>query len=117
MPITTIYDPGSVVLIPFPFTSLNAAKKRPAVVMSRRSYQAATHDIILAAVTSQRHEGPGDVALRHWSEAGLLKPSYLRAGKLVTVHESLILKKLGQLTPDDWYGVLEQLRQVLADEP
>lgn len=93
MPIMTMYDPGSVVLLPFPFTSLDTSKKRPAVVVNRRSYQEVTHDIVLAAVTSQLHDGPGDMAVRYWAEAGLLKPSYLRTGKLITVHESLILKK------------------------
>jgi hypothetical protein len=48
MPTMTVYDSGSVVLISFPFTSLDATKKRPAVVVSRRSYQEATHDIVLA---------------------------------------------------------------------
>jgi mRNA interferase MazF len=48
MPTMTVYDFGSVVLISFPFTSLDASKKRPAVVVSRRSYQEATHDIVLA---------------------------------------------------------------------
>ncbi len=115
MPTMTVYDSGSVVLISFPFTSLDAFKKRPAVVVSRRSYQEATHDIVLAAVTSQVHDGPGDLALRHWSEAGLLKPSWLRTGKLVTVHESLILRELGRLTPDDWNNAKEQLSVVLAN--
>ena len=115
MPTMTVYDSGSVVLISFPFTSLDASKKRPAVVVSRRSYQEATHDIVLAAVTSQVHDGPGDMALHHWSEAGLLKPSWLRTGKLVTVHESLILRELGRLTPDDWNSTKEQLGVVLAN--
>ncbi|MCY0865423.1 MAG: hypothetical protein OWQ57_10765 [Sulfobacillus sp.] len=30
----------------------------------------------------------------YWSEASLLKPSYLRTGKLITVPESLILKDI-----------------------
>ena len=115
MPIMTVYDSGSVVLILFPFTSLDSSKKRPAVVVSRRSYQEATHDIVLAAVTSQVYDGPGDMALHHWSEAGLLKPSWLRTGKLVTVHESLILRELGRLTRDDWNSVKEQLAVVLAN--
>ena len=115
MPTMTVYDSGSVVLISFPFTSLDASKKRPAVVVSRRSYQEATHDIVLAAVTSQVHDGPGDMALHHWSEAGLLKPSWLRTGKLVTVHESLILRELGRLAPDDWNNTKEQLGVVLAN--
>ncbi|MFI4948463.1 MAG: hypothetical protein ACHQC9_06660 [Alphaproteobacteria bacterium] len=32
------FDFGSVVLVPFPFTSLTASKKRPAVVVSNRAY-------------------------------------------------------------------------------
>ncbi len=84
------------------------------MVVSRRSYQEATHDIVLAAVTSQVHDGPGDMTLRHWSEAGLLKPSWLRTGKLVTVHESLILRALGRLTPDDRNSAKEQLSVVLG---
>ncbi len=115
MPTMTVYDSGSVGLISFPFTSLDAFKKRPAVVVSRRSYQEATHDIVLAAVTTQVHDGPGDLALRHWSEAGLLNPSWLRMGKLVTVHDSLILRELGRLTPDDWDNAKEQLSVVLAN--
>lgn len=115
MPIMTVYDSGSVVLISFLFTSLDASKKRPTVVVSRRSYQEATHDIVLAAVTSQVHDGPGDTALHHWSEAGLLKLPWLRTGKLVTVHESLILRALGRLTLDDWNSAKEQLGAALAD--
>ena len=115
MPTMTVYDSGSVGLISFPFTSLDAFKKRPAVVVNRRSYQEATHDIVLTAVTTQVHDGPGDLALRHWSEAGLLNPSWLRMGKLVTVHDSLILRELGRLTPDDWDNAKEQLSVVLAN--
>jgi mRNA interferase MazF len=111
----TIDDPGSVVLLPFPFTSLNTLKKRPAVVMSCQSYQAATHDSVLAAVTSQIHDGLGDMAVHNWAEAGLLKPSYLRTGKLITVHEALILKQIGHLASDDWNRAQERLREVIAD--
>jgi hypothetical protein len=45
----------------------------------------------------------------------LLKPSWLRTGKLVTVHESLILREFGRLTPDDWNSAKEQLGAVLAN--
>lgn len=49
----TVYDSGSVVPIVFPLTSVDASKKRLAVVMGRPSYQETTHDIVLAALTSQ----------------------------------------------------------------
>jgi hypothetical protein len=52
--------------------------------------------------------------LRHWSEAGLLNPSWLRTGKLVTVHESLIVRELGRIISDDWNNAEEHLGVVLA---
>ena len=54
-----------MVIISFAFCSLDASKKRPTGVVCRQSYQEATHDIVLAAVTSPVHEGPGDMALSH----------------------------------------------------
>jgi hypothetical protein len=74
----------------------------------------ATHDLVLAAATSPLHDGPGDMELRHWSEAGLLNPSWLRTGKLVTVHESLIVRELGRIISDDWNNAEEHLGVVLA---
>ncbi len=85
------------------------------MVVSRPSYQEATRDIVLAAVTSQVHEGPCDVALCYWSEAGLIKPSCRRVGKLITIHESLVLCALGRLTTYDWNSAKERLGVVLAD--
>jgi mRNA interferase MazF len=111
----TIYSPGTVVLISFPFTAFSASKRRPAVIINRPEYQNGTHDVILAAVTSQPHEGLGDIALNRWSDAGLLKPSWMRAGKLVTIHESLIERTLGQLSSDDGDRARAALTSVLAE--
>lgn len=35
----TIYKVGDIILVPFPFTNLRASKRRPAVVVSKSSYQ------------------------------------------------------------------------------
>ena len=47
------FEFGDVVLVPFPFTSQRASKKRPAVVVSNRAYGTARPDLIVMAVTSQ----------------------------------------------------------------
>ncbi len=47
------FEFGDIVLVPFPFTSQTASKKRPAVVVSSRAYNAAKPDVVLMAVTSQ----------------------------------------------------------------
>lgn len=47
------FDFGAVVLVPFPFTSQAASKKRPAVVVSSRTYNRTKPDIVVMAITSQ----------------------------------------------------------------
>ena len=43
---TMPFEFGDVVLVPFPFTSQAASKKRPAVVVSNRAYNAARPDVV-----------------------------------------------------------------------
>lgn len=44
---------GNVVLVGFPFTNLQATKKRPAVVVSSAAYSAIRQDVIVLAITSR----------------------------------------------------------------
>lgn len=57
---------GDIVLVPFPFTSQTASKKRPAVVISSHAYNTVKLDIVLMAVTSQLRAGTvlGEVWVR-----------------------------------------------------
>jgi mRNA interferase MazF len=48
------FDFGDIVLVPFPFTSQTASKKRPAVVVSNRTYNDSKPDIVVMAVASKR---------------------------------------------------------------
>jgi mRNA interferase MazF len=45
------FEFGDVVPVPFPFTDRSASKKRPAVVVSKRTYNAARPDGVLIAET------------------------------------------------------------------
>ena len=59
---------GDIVLVPFPFTSQTASKRRPAVVVSSRAYNLARPDVLVMAVTSQFRatEDVGEVWLGAW---------------------------------------------------
>jgi mRNA interferase MazF len=47
------FEFGDLVLVPFPFTSQAASKKRPAVVVSSSAYNASRLDVVVMAITSQ----------------------------------------------------------------
>ena len=72
MPSTTNYNFGDVVLVVFPFTNLQATKKRLAVVINSQAYQQHRPDIILMAITSQLRQplAADGVMLQDWQGAG-----------------------------------------------
>lgn len=106
------FEFGDVVLVPFPFTSQAASKKRPAAVVSNRAYNTARPDVVVMAITSQLRPSPGagEVWIGQWQAAGLLKPSAVKP-VFATLEQMLILRQLGRLDGDDQVA----LRKVIAE--
>jgi mRNA interferase MazF len=94
------FEFGDVVLVPFPFTNQTASKQRPAVIVSALAYNRVKPDIVLMAITSQFRPSPalGEVWLREWQTAGLLKPSAVKP-VFTTLEQALIIRQLGSLAP------------------
>ena len=114
----TAYEPGDVVLVPFPFGQRAGGRKRPALIISGTDYNQETGQLIIAQVTG-RVSGPsrvGDYLIRDWSAAALLGPSLVRA-RLATVESGLVLRKLGALTPGDLSAALAAMQTVFAGSP
>src|SRR5258708_10435701 len=111
MPPTTSYSFGDIVLVSFPFTDQSATKKRPAVIISSPAYNDAWPDLIIMAVTSQMRptQGVGEVQVKDWQAAGLLKPSSIKP-VIATVQHTLVIKRLGRLQEDDQ----QKLRATIA---
>lgn len=109
------YEFGDIVLVPFPFTSQAASKQRPAVVVSRRAYNAQRPDVVVMAVTSQLRpvEGRTDTALPHWQHAGLLKPSVVKP-VFATLEQVLVIRTLGRLHADDQAALRRTIAGVLG---
>jgi mRNA interferase MazF len=112
----TSYEFGELVLVPFPFTDLSAAKKRPAVVVSSPAYHRARPDLLILAVTSQARpaSGFGEVAVIGWKEAGLLKPSLLKP-VLATIERDLVVRRLGRLGEEDRRALRRLLGAMLSE--
>ncbi|MBI4675327.1 MAG: type II toxin-antitoxin system PemK/MazF family toxin [Chloroflexi bacterium] len=106
---------GDVVLIPFPFSDLNASKTRPTVIVSVPEFQAIHGELLLAYLTSnvaQPHPTL-DYILADWQATGLLKPTVMKP-RLAVVHESLVKFKIGTLSQRDLEKVDECLRRALG---
>lgn len=93
---------GDVVLVPFPFTNLAGRKVRPAVIVSPDPQR---DDVLVAFISSVL---PSRLNPAEWlcptdhpefSATGLKQASVFKANKLLTLHRSLILRRLGRLGP------------------
>lgn len=112
----TPFEPGTVVLVRFPFTDLTGSKQRPAVVLSSVEHQKAGHDVIIAAISGQGVDDPRlfDHVVEDWESAGLIAPSVVRCGKLVTLERSMVRRVLGHMPPNGFQAIMARVRQALA---
>jgi len=116
MPSTTSYDFGDVVLVAFPFTNLQATKKRPAVIISNQTYQQNRPDVILMAITSQIRQplATGEAILRDWQAAGLVKPSVFKP-LIATLEKNQVVKVMGQLSAADRESLGKVIQTILGE--
>lgn len=113
-------DAYDVVVVPFPFTDRDSAKRRPALVLSSKaSFNAEIGHSVLAMITSSK-EGrdvwPLDTPIADLAAAGLPAPSVARM-KLFTLDHRLILRRAGRLTASDQACIGQSLRALLACSP
>jgi mRNA interferase MazF len=73
-----------------------------------------SQDVFIVPLTSRTTSLlAGEFVLADWAAAGLHVPTAVKRG-LYTVHETLILKRVGRLTPTDAEQVDQSLRQWLG---
>jgi mRNA interferase MazF len=102
---------GDVVVIPFPFSDLTQAKRRPALVLATLTGD----DLILCQITSQKVSDQYAVPIdSHDFETGSLKRrSNIRPNRIFTADRSIILYRLGHLKPDKTDEVIRKLVEIL----
>jgi|SRR5882724_6532232 len=88
--------PGEIWLANIPFTNGLASKIRPVLILWLDAA-----DCVVAAVTSSSPRSSSDVSLVGWQAAGLRVQSTARLSRLDCLDQTLLVKKLGRLTPGD----------------
>jgi mRNA interferase MazF len=103
-------DFGDVVLVPFPFTSQSASKKRPAVVVSNRTYTTTRPDLVVMAVTSQLRPNSrlGDAWIRPLAGR--------RASNRCSrpLEQRLVLRRLGALDDADRAALRKAISEIIG---
>lgn len=89
---------GKVILVPFPFTDLTAAKLRPALVIYEGN-----RDVLVAFISSQIPSEISDVdvpvtrSCAGFVKTGLKTDSVIKLDKIATVLKGLVVGELGGL--------------------
>jgi len=101
---------GKIVLVPFPFTDLTAAKLRPALVIYEGE-----KDVVMAFISSKIPSELSEVDIlitkdhASFRKAGLKVDSVIKLDKIATVLKDLIVGELGEVD--------EKLKQEVNQKP
>jgi len=89
---------GDVVVLPFPFSDLSQAKRRPALVIAELEGD----DRILCQITSQQFKDNYAVLINDsdFEEGSLKKESNVRPNRLFTADNKIVLYRAGHLKKD-----------------
>lgn len=112
------YNPGDVILIPFPFTDFSTFKQRPAVVLSSSRFNRRSSDVIIAAISSHLSEtNTYDYRLNSAEQktAGLPQQSVIKLGKIVTIDQRLIRKCIGNIPRERMKAIFAKLFMILHE--
>ena len=110
-----MYKQREIVLVPFPYSDLSSAKRRPVLIVSRDDYNRKFQDVVVCVITSNLHKDAYSVALENEDlEMGVLPESSLvKAHKLFTIHQSKIIKKFSLVKADHFEQVAAKIKHLL----
>jgi mRNA interferase MazF len=95
------YARWDVLVAPFPFTDLDRSKRRPVLVLSSASFNQDHRHVVAAMITTAAGgEWTTDHRILDLAPTGLSHASVVR-WKLVTLDESIIIRRCGTLGAED----------------
>ena len=101
---------GDLVLVKYPFTDLSSEKLRPALVILPEDEDG---DLLLAFITSNLiKKNSFDIVLLK-DGTGLHNDSVLKLKKIMTIHKSLLVGKIGSISKEQLKMIEEKLSKML----
>jgi mRNA interferase MazF len=98
---------GDVVIVPFPFSNLQEAKRRPALVITPLEGD----DLILCQITSRMNGDRYSVSLdeKDFAAGSLKKSSNIRPNRLFTADQAIVLYRAGSIASRKVEEVVDRL--------
>jgi len=102
---------GDVVVVPFPFSDLTAAKRRPALVIAELSGD----DLILCQITSNKIMDSYSIELNDndFESGNLNKTSNIRPNRIFTADKKILLYKVGHLKNEIISETIDKIISIL----
>lgn len=102
---------GDVVVVPFPFSDLTQAKKRPALAISALEGD----DLILCQITSRMLKDKYSLLLKDedFEEGSLKQVSNIRPNRIFTADKHIILYKIGKIKQEKLRELIEKLVEII----
>ncbi len=112
----TMLSQGELVLIPVPFTDLSSQKRRPVIIISSTAYNRISRDIIVVAVTSNLAIVPHSLPLigTDLSNGTLKQSSRVRADRIYTLEQSLVVKSFGILKAEAIDRIYSEIQTIFS---
>jgi mRNA interferase MazF len=107
----TNYEFGEVVMVHFPQSGTRARKQRPGMVL----LDIGDADIVIAPITSKSRTQAGDISLTDLTGTGLIRQSWIRLAKVVTLLKSDLVRKLGRLPDSDRRSLAQDWQRLYSD--
>jgi mRNA interferase MazF len=102
---------GEIVVIPFPFSDLTQAKRRPALILAALEGD----DLILCQITSQTIKDNYAISItdHDFETGGLKKPSNVRPNRIFTADTHLVLYRVGTIKKEKLNEVIERVVEIV----
>ena len=104
---------GDVVVVPFPFSDLSAAKRRPALVAATLG---TGDDVVLCQITSRTFADSFSIHLAQsdFATGDLRRNSNVRPNRLFTADTKIILYRSGQLSVSKMKAITAKIIELIS---
>ena len=102
---------GDVVVVPFPFSDLSQAKRRPALVLATLTGD----DLILCQITSRSitDRYAVEIDMEDFLSGSLSQVSNIRPNRLFTADRSIVLYKVGEISAEKLQMAIDGVVNIL----